>query len=123
GCDTYQDFLNAYKLLPINNPSIALKARQQSGILGKMKSYKTVILFLLSTVVLVIFIIKTQKQRWMIWNGETFEETNFESDSLKNGVLQLFSEEKAGNFKKLTKCDCETEFFNTDGSVKVWYSK
>lgn len=122
-CDTYQDFLNTYKLQPIGSHIEVTKQPQHVEVLKQFKKHKTAILFLLSTIVLVIFIIKTNQERWMKWNGETYEETNFEPDSLKNGVLLLFSEEQAGHFKKLPKCDCDTDFFNPDGSAKVWYSK
>ncbi len=61
------------------------------------------------------------KQRWMEWEGTHFVETSFDSQKLKNGNLREFNEE-LGNFKKITP-NCETEFFNDDGSVRVWYGK
>ncbi len=120
--DSYQAFLESYNTQTINKDE-PITPTQNQNISFYFKRYKTTIIGTITLLILVTYIIKTNQERWMKWNGETYEETNFEPDSLKNGVLLLFSEEQAGHFKKLPKCDCDTDFFNPDGSAKVWYSK
>lgn len=62
------------------------------------------------------------KQRWMEWEGRHYVEASFDSDKLREGNLKAYKEERIIDFEKVTPT-CESEFFNEDGSVRVWYGK
>ncbi|AFL79706.1 hypothetical protein Aeqsu_0180 [Aequorivita sublithincola DSM 14238] len=62
------------------------------------------------------------KQTWMEWEGTQYVETSFDSQKLKDGNLKVYKEERITDFRKILP-NCETQFFNDDGSVKVWYGK
>ncbi|MDP2688460.1 MAG: hypothetical protein Q8O62_14675 [Aequorivita sp.] len=62
------------------------------------------------------------KQRWMEWQGTHYVEASFEAEKLKNGVLKAYKDERVENFEQLTP-NCETIFFNDDGSARIWYVK
>ncbi len=71
-----------------------------------------------------IFVVKSiNKQQWMTWNGNQYEEADFNKEELNNGSLKLYKEERIENFKKIKRPDCDYQFFNEDGSVRIWYGK
>lgn len=62
------------------------------------------------------------KDRWMEWQGTQYIETSFEAEKLKNGVLKAYKDDQIESFEKLAP-NCETIFFNDDGSARIWYVK
>jgi len=62
------------------------------------------------------------KQQWMKWDGTRYVESAFDSQTLNEGNLKVYKEERINNFERQFP-KCETEFFNDDGSVRVWYGK
>jgi hypothetical protein len=62
------------------------------------------------------------KQRWMEWEGTHYVEASFDSEKLKNGILKAYKDERIIDFEKVTP-NCDSKFFNDDGSVRVWYGK
>ena len=62
------------------------------------------------------------KQEWMEWDGTKYVETSFDSQKLKEGILKAYKEERITDFERLLP-NCETKFFNEDGTVRVWYGK
>lgn len=62
------------------------------------------------------------KQRWMEWQGTQYIEASFEAEKLKNGVLKAYKDERIESFEQLAP-NCETIFFNDDGSARIWYVK
>ncbi|MDC8001784.1 hypothetical protein POV26_12115 [Aequorivita todarodis] len=62
------------------------------------------------------------KQRWMEWEGTHYVEVSFDAEKLKHGTLKAYKEERITDFEKVTP-NCETRFFNEDGSVRIWYGK
>jgi len=71
---------------------------------------------------LVIFM-TSNKDRWMVWKEDHYEEADFDQNELSNGALEFFKEERIANFKKINNPNCDYKFFNEDGSVNVWYGK
>lgn len=77
------------------------------------------IFFIAITVSVYLFV---DRQKWMVWNGDRYEIESFDPELEKNGVLNLYDEDNYNHLKKITPT-CETQFFNGDGSVRIWYGK
>ncbi|MDW5291025.1 hypothetical protein [Formosa sp. PL04] len=89
---------------------------------GFIKAHKLTIILvvLLSTGFMCFYAIN--KQHWMVWDGHRYTETEFDSERYNLGQLKLFNEDRISNFNKVD-ADCETLFFDSDGSVQIWYGK
>ncbi|WP_031427643.1 hypothetical protein [Flavimarina sp. Hel_I_48] len=75
------------------------------------------------TVLLVfLFINLKEEQRWMVWQIDHYKEVDFNAQLVGHGRLKRYREERVEEFKKVEP-DCNTIFFNKDGSVKIWYGK
>jgi hypothetical protein len=64
----------------------------------------------------------TQRQRWMQWKEDHYEEVDFSASALKSGNLVVYEEVKMQRFKKIS-AHCETTFFTPSGKVMIWYGK
>ena len=64
----------------------------------------------------------SKQQRWMQWDGNKYVENSFDANQLNKGLLKVYKEDRIESFT-LIKPECDTQFFNADGSVRVWYSK
>ncbi len=62
------------------------------------------------------------RQKWMVWNGQRFEVTSFDPEMEKNGVLSIYNDDNFRHLKKINP-NCDTQFFNADGSERIWYGK
>ncbi|MDY0780961.1 hypothetical protein [Tenacibaculum sp. IB213877] len=67
------------------------------------------------------YVFSVQKQRWMVWKEDHYEEVSFDPKKYGIGQLKLYKEERIENFKKI-KGECDYTFFN-NGEIKVWYGK
>ncbi len=74
-------------------------------------------------IVVTIIIISINKQHWMIWNEDHYEEVDFNKEGIANGTLKLLKEERIENFRKVNAPDCNYRYFKEDGSVNTWYGK
>ena len=70
----------------------------------------------------IVMFVLNEKQRWMIWKSDHYEEINFSAALLKRGRLKLYDSENVEHFRKI-KVNCDFVFFNPDGSEKFWYGK
>jgi hypothetical protein len=95
-------------------------------VIGSKKNFKLTkgIVFagisIIAITVSVYFLI--DRPKWMVWNGNRYEMQSFDAELEKNGVLSLYDENSYEYLIKITPT-CETEFFNGDGSVRIWYGK
>ena len=69
-----------------------------------------------------LFINLKEEQRWMVWQTDHYKEVDFDAELVGRGRLKRYREERVEEFKKVEP-DCNTVFFNKDGSVKIWYGK
>jgi len=85
---------------------------------------KSKILIIVSSAIIVIMLIlySVTKQRWMVWNNEGYVEVNFDTQKHNLGQLKVYNEDRIKNFKKIP-VDCNTDFFDPTGKVKIWYGK
>lgn len=93
---------------------------------GKMKilwsKNKITIIVSLIIIVCVLLYNSLTRQRWMIWQEDNYIEVKFDLEKYNVNQLKVYKEERIEFFKKI-KPTCTYEFFNEDGSVKVWYGK
>lgn len=59
---------------------------------------------------------------WMIWKKDHYEIVPFKAEKLESSELKIYNENHYEN-QKMILPTCETQFFNPDGSVRVWYGK
>lgn len=113
GFKNYENFTSNSKTSDKNNTQ---------KLVQHLKRNWVIILVGLFCIVVIILINSINKQRWMIWDEDHYIEVKFDPDKYSIGKLKLYKEERIENFKKIT-VDCNTSFFNVDGSVKIWYGK
>lgn len=111
GFDNYEAFV--VSLSPKNN---------RKRLFTFLRAYKTILiicLLFLSTSIILFFV---NRQRWMIWQEDHYVEVSFNVEAYKLGQLKLYNADSIQYFKKINP-DCNTDFFNADGHVNVWYGK
>ncbi|MBV7268038.1 hypothetical protein [Winogradskyella luteola] len=113
GYEDYKDFLNANSEREI-----------VSGSQVKLFVSKNKITIMISLVIITGLLIynSVTRQRWMVWQKDHYIEVKFDLENYDIIQLKLYKEERIKNFKKI-KPNCDYEFFNADGSVRVWYGK
>jgi hypothetical protein len=122
GYSNYHDFI--LKEGPINNYSGEKIIVTKKGTGFIFRDYK-VILLILAIVVISILIISgmlSNDQKWMIWEGDHYVETQFDEGSYSEGSLEILDGKALVSFRQILP-DCSTEFFKSNGSPKIWYGK
>lgn len=117
GYSNYLDFASDSK-----NKSIEFSKSPINSLIHFLKKNKVAV-----TIILLIFIgflifLSINKQRWMVWNNNQYIEVKFNAEKYNLGQLKLYNEDRIANFKKIS-VDCNTEFFDSSGQVKIWYGK
>lgn len=124
GYNNYQDFV--VRLTENKNDPISLEPENEVGetlrILTFVKKHKISLTITLIAAAVIIFLMVFNQERWMSWDGDNYVETSFDAEKLKSGTLKVYKEDRIANFA-LLKPECDTQFFNADGNVRVWYSK
>lgn len=123
GYKNYEDFV--LKNIEENKTVIS---NQYENLKGKnslnrfFKNHKTTVI--VSSLLLFGFIVyySASKQRWMVWDENNYVEVTFNTETYNVGQLELYNENKIKSFKKIN-ADCNTEFFDATGNVKIWYGK
>ncbi|WP_299781324.1 hypothetical protein [uncultured Formosa sp.] len=80
--------------------------------------------FLIATMLCIGFISFhiTNKEHWMVWQGDHYIESEFDTERFNLGQLKLYNKDRIHTFRKV-EVNCETIFFNKNGKVKIWYGK
>lgn len=124
GYNNYQDFVlrfTADKKDPVSlEPQ--KKVAETLRIKTFVKHHKISLAIAAISVVIILFLMASKEQRWMNWDGNKYVETSFDAEKLKVGALKIYKEDRVASFT-LLEPQCDTQFFNADGSVRVWYSK
>lgn len=117
GYDNYNDFL-------VKNTIDEVKGRADEGKVPKKRNKLLLMLMSLFLITVIGFFgyHYFTKQRWMEWNATHYVETSFDGEKLKTGILKAYKEERIEGFRELS-INCSTQFFNEDGSVRIWYGK
>lgn len=124
GYNNYQDFV--VRLTENKKDPISLEPENEVGetlrILTFVKKHKISLTITLIAAAVIMFLMVFNQERWMSWDGDNYVETSFDAEKLKSGTLKVYKEDRIANFT-LLKPECDTQFFNADGNVRVWYSK
>ncbi|WP_299114326.1 hypothetical protein [uncultured Winogradskyella sp.] len=87
-----------------------------------IKKNKIVISIMSIIIIGLIMYNSITRQRWMVWQEDHYVEVKFDLEKYNVNQLKVYKEERIEFFKKINPT-CAYEFFNEDGSVKVWYEK
>ncbi|MEW4923939.1 hypothetical protein [Algibacter sp. 2305UL17-15] len=127
GYKNYEDFVskNNSKSIEENKATID---NQDEVLKGKnhlhrfLKNHKTTVI--VSSLLVIGFLIyySANTPRWMVWNETNYMEVTFDTEKYNIGQLKLYNENRIKYFKKIN-ADCDTDFFDSSGNVKIWYGK
>lgn len=84
--------------------------------------YKVILMLVLAIVSIVLIYNYSTRQRWMVWQDDQYVEVKFNLETYNVNQLKVYKEERIKNFKKISP-SCSYDFFNPNGTVKVWYGK
>ncbi len=124
GYEDYTDFVLRLKgnKKDLHLPESENQVVESLRIKSFLKSHKVSIAITVISAVVIFLLMASKQQRWMKWEENNYVETSFDADKLSKGELKAYKEDRIASFK-LLKPECDTQFFNQDGSVRVWYSK
>lgn len=114
GFENYQEFVASLE----TNTKDSLSEK----IIGLIKTNKVLIGFLLAAVITLVTYNSITKQNWMVWQGDHYVEVEFDAEKYGLNQLKLYNEDRINAFKQI-EADCDTEFFDKDSRVRVWYGK
>lgn len=126
GYENFRDLLIRY-----TETKKDLQNKTQSESIEKSKAFfvkqflsrnKTTVLIASGCLILFLIINSINKEKWMVWEGNHFVETDFDSHEMEKGQIFLFNENQVARFRKLQP-NCETQFFNSEGKELLWYGK
>ena len=127
GYDSYQDFLKGQLVkgqmvkgeMVVTPEVITPKSHKKKGatLFLKMVILTTLLGFAS------LFIYKyVNRQRRMVWQENHYVEVDFDAKRYELKQLKIYKEDRILAFKKVA-VNCNTTFFNNDGSVRYWYGK
>ena len=58
----------------------------------------------------------------MAWEENSYVEVNFDAEKYSLSQLKIYNQKRIENFQRVLP-DCQTKFFNNDGTAKLWYGK
>ncbi len=112
GYESYEDFIEKNRK----------KDKEGNKLLFFFQNNKIKLSISIITLIAVLIIVSINQQRWMVWEKNHYMEVKFDVEKYKIGQLKLYNEERIKHFRKID-VDCNTEFFNSSGKVKIWYGK
>ncbi|CAM1373331.1 hypothetical protein [Tenacibaculum xiamenense] len=77
---------------------------------------------LLITTIIGFSIFSVNKQRWMVWKIDHYEEVSFNLKKYKLDQLEMYNPFKIENFRKIEGV-CDDIYFDEENEPKVWYRK
>lgn len=118
----FKDFSDFKKESNIISKEEVLNHTFKFKIIEMFRNHRLIIILCALASILVIHLYSNTKQRWMIWVNDKYVEMKFDSEKYSQGMLKSYDEEVIKNFKKVNVA-CETDFFESNGMVKIWYGK
>lgn len=126
GHKDFRDFLITTTEIETN---LEDKTHTQTGLKGNstfisnfIKRNRTTVLIIIGCLIAFLFFNTITKEKWMVWDGNRYVETDFNSHKVKNREIFLYNDNQVAHFKKI-QVSCDTQFFNTDGNARFWYGK
>lgn len=122
GYDSYQDFVSR----PVLSVDLEEKPEAITTLIPKKKGTSLFLKMVVLATVLglaSLFIYQyVNRQRWMVWQENHYVEVGFDAKRYELKQLKIYKENRVTAFKKVA-VNCNTTFFNNDGSVRYWYGK
>ena len=87
-----------------------------------LKGNKTTLSIMVGCLLLFLMVNYANRQRWMVWQDDHYVETDFDTQKSEEGKMVVLNKETMVRFKQIEP-DCDSQFFNSDGKVRVWYGK
>lgn len=116
GFKDYKDFIKSKET--VDQPTI------EKG--NKKTSLNKIHLFgffsIAAILITVLFFISINEPKFMIWKIDHYEEVELDLNQYKLSDLKVYKQERIDNFKKIQP-DCNYQFFNPDGTARIWYGK
>ena len=119
GYENYRDFVIKNAKV-IDNPIDQNIAAKSSNKNKKIRNIILVSLFV--AIIAIVIYISIDKTRWMVWENNNYVEVKFDANKYDVNQLKVYKLERINHFRKVL-VNCDTLFFNKDGSVKIWYGK
>lgn len=119
GFESFKDFKKAHG---ITTSEVSSNIRVKNKMISFLKKNKISLTVSGTIIIIMLLIYSVNKQRWMIWEDVKYIEVGFDPEKYNLGQLKLYDEDRIKNFKKVT-VNCDTEFFDASGKVKIWYGK
>lgn len=114
GYNNFSDFKKAHGILDINT--------NQGSLLIFFKKHRYLIIISITIIIIMLIIYSVNKQRWMVWENDRYIEVRFNPEKYNLNQLKLYNEERVKKFRKID-ANCDTDFFDESGKVKIWYGK
>lgn len=116
----YLGFINYADFLQKNSNEHSSKISKSQNFLKR----NTLVIFFSLVFIAALFTYNSAtKQKWMVWQDNHYIEVDFDTEKYKINQLKFYKKERIQNFKKINPTCDTTQFFNEDGSVKIWYGK
>lgn len=116
GFKDYNDFINSQKTVDEST----VKKENKKNFLKKIYLFGFIVIVTVITTVLLF--INNNEPKFMIWKIDHYEEVELDLNKYKLSDLKVYKQERIDNFKKIQP-DSNYQFFNSDGTERVWYGK
>ncbi|MGJ8594147.1 MAG: hypothetical protein ACSHXF_16480 [Aquaticitalea sp.] len=126
GYSDFQDYMCQANISDVDTAIMGFTQTETHKTSATPKKKKNQIIFIgvgLIVVIGIVIAMSINKQRWMIWVQDHYEEVDFDQEKLSNGTLKLYKEDRIEDFRKVENADCDYHFFNKNGAINVWYGK
>ena len=96
--------------------------KRKNKVVSFILKHWIILLICFITISTTLIITTFNQQRWMVWDNANYIEVGFDANKYSINQLKLYNEDRIDNFKKIIP-NCDTKFFNEDGSENLWYGK
>ncbi len=123
GYNSFEDWLLRTKRLEIEEEKSTEETKNSLFfLLNFLRRNRTTLIIAVSGVIILLMIRTFFSEKWMMWEGDQFVETEFDGHKVESGQLLLFNEIQMHRFKRIAP-NCDTRFFDVNGNAQLWYGK
>ncbi|WP_417558763.1 hypothetical protein [Mesoflavibacter zeaxanthinifaciens] len=117
--ESFSDFKKAHGII---DTKTSTNNSTKVNVITFFKKHKVSMIISSTIIIIMLITYSANKQRWMVWENDRYIEVSFDPEKYNLDQLKLFNEDRVKNFRKVN-VDCDTEFFDISGKVKIWYGK
>lgn len=113
GFDNYNDYYRSHNKGDFKLASKAIN-----------KNFKTLIVGGVLAILIIVGVVflNSDSNRWMVWENDRYVEVKFDAKKYNLNQLKIYKSDRIENFRQV-ELNCDSDFFNEDGSVRYWYGK